>query len=218
MTIDIDGTLTDDSKILSTRGIEALRQVQNRGITVCLISGNVLPITYALHTYIGLKGPFISENGGVIYHDGEVIKLFDITLPKKALEVLKRDMGLQEPFTSQWRLTEVAVDRRADISRIKEILRGWKLVIEPTGFAIHVMNIGHGKGTGVKKVAELLGISADEIIAFGDSDNDVSMFQYCSTSVAVGNASPSAKAAATYVSKEEHANGVIDGFNHFGLL
>ncbi|NLI73321.1 MAG: HAD hydrolase family protein, partial [Euryarchaeota archaeon] len=107
VTIDIDGTLTDDSKILSTRGIEALRQVQNRGITVCLISGNVLPITYALHTYIGLKGPFISENGGVIYHDGEVIKLFDITLPKEALEVLKRDMGLQEPFTSQWRLTEV---------------------------------------------------------------------------------------------------------------
>ena len=46
--VDIDGTLTDDDKVLSPRGMEALRRVQDRGTVVCLVSGNVLPIAYAL--------------------------------------------------------------------------------------------------------------------------------------------------------------------------
>jgi phosphoglycolate phosphatase (TIGR01487 family) len=216
--VDIDGTLTDERKVLSTRGVEALRRVQERGTTVCLVSGNVLPIAYGLKTYMGLDGPVVAENGGIVCHGTEVVELFDITLPRKALELLKANMDVQELFTSRWRRTEVAVERWADMERIKELLDGWELTIERTGFAIHIMNAGDGKGLGVKKMAELLGIDTEEIAAFGDSDNDVSMFRQCGFSVAVGNASAAAKAAASHVSRKEHAEGVIEGLEMLGLL
>lgn len=216
--MDIDGTLTDDNKVLDTRGVEALRRVQERGTIVCLVSGNVLPIAYGLKTYMGLDGPVVAENGGIVCHGTEVVELFDIALPKKALELLRRNMDVQELFTSQWRRTEVAIERWADMGRVKELLDGWNLTIERTGFAIHIMNAGNGKGAGVKKMAGILGIGTEEIAAFGDSDNDVSMFRQCAFSVAVGNASPAAQAAASHVSRKEHAEGVIEGLELLGLL
>ena len=64
--VDIDGTLTDKNKIIFTKGIEALRLVQDKGTSVSIASGNVLPVAYGLSTYIGLKGPIIAENGGIV--------------------------------------------------------------------------------------------------------------------------------------------------------
>jgi hydroxymethylpyrimidine pyrophosphatase-like HAD family hydrolase len=80
------------------------------------------------------------------------------------------------------------------------------------------MDPGHGKLSGVRKLAEISGIALSQIAAFGDSDNDVGMLRECGESVAVGNASEAAKAAARYVSPYPHAAGVIDGLRRLGLL
>lgn len=216
--VDIDGTLTDRSKVMSTRGIEALRRVQAGGTVVGLASGNVLPVAYGVSTYLGLKGPIVAENGGVVCYRDEIVELFDRELPDRALEHLRRHLEVEELFTSQWRRTEVGLKRSADIERVRALLEGWNVVVECTGFAIHIMSPGHGKGAGVRKAAEMLGITTAEVAAFGDSDNDVSMFRECGASVAVGNASPAARAAAGYVSPFDHAEGVIDGLGKLGLL
>jgi len=101
---------------------------------------------------------------------------------------------------------------------VREELKDWDVTIEATGFAIHIMDPGHGKLAGVKKMAEISGIDLTEIAAFGDSDNDVGVLRECGESVAVGNASPAAKAAARYVSPFNHADGVIDGLRRLGLI
>jgi len=209
--VDIDGTLTDGKQHICTAGIEALRRVMDNGTVVSIASGNVLPIAYGASVYIGLNGPIIAENGGVVCHRNEVIELFDPTVPERALQELRRHMEVRELFTSRWRRTEVALERSTDLAE-------GDVVIERTGFALHLMNAGHGKGAGVRKAAEILGIGTEQIAAFGDSDNDVSMFRQCGASVAVGNASPAAKLAAGYVSPKNHAEGVIDGLNKLGLL
>jgi len=216
--VDIDGTLTDRHKVMSTRGIEALRQVQAKGTTVCLASGNVLPVAYGVATYVGLEGPVIAENGGIVYHRDQVVELFDRALPDRALAHLQRYMEVEELFTGRWRRTEVGLKRSVDVERVRQLLKDWDVVVECTGFAIHIMSPGHGKGAGVRKAAELFGIDTAEMAAFGDSDNDVSMFRACGASVAVGNASPAARAAAGYVSRYDHAEGVIEGLDKLGLL
>lgn len=91
-------------------------------------------------------------------------------------------------------------------------------MIETTGFAIHIMELGHSKMNGVRKASELIGIDTKDIAAFGDSDNDVSMLQDCGVGIAVANASPAAKMAAKYVCREPHADGVIEGLRWLGLL
>ena len=71
---------------------------------------------------------------------------------------------------------------------------------------------------GGEKVLELIGIDVGEIAAFGDSDNDVGMFEGCGYSVAVANASQAAKKSADYVCERAHADGVIEGLGFLGLL
>jgi phosphoglycolate phosphatase (TIGR01487 family) len=216
--VDIDGTLTDSKKVMFTSGIEALRKVQEGGTTVSLASGNVLPVAYGVSTYVGLHGPIIAENGGVVSYQEKIYQLFSGERAERAYEHLKAHMPVERLFTDNWRTTEVALRRSCDLDRIKEILKDWDITIEATGFAIHLMEPGHGKLSGVRKMAELLGIGLEDIVAFGDADNDVGMLSNCGESVAVANASPDAKKAAKYVSPYRHADGVIDGLTRLGLL
>jgi len=216
--VDIDGTITDSKRMIQPQGIEALRQVQQKGVAVMLSSGNVLPITFGLSIFIGLKGPVIAENGGVVSFKENVYKLNSNTLPVRAYDYLKTKVEVERLFTDRWRESEVALKRTADPKIIEEILKGWSVVIETTGFAIHIMELGHSKMNGVRKASELIGIDTKDIAAFGDSDNDVSMLQECGVGIAVANASPAAKMAAKYVCREPHADGVIEGLRWLGLL
>ena len=49
--IDIDGTITDENKTLSSEAVEALRRLEANGIPVVLATGNVRPVvrTVAVH-------------------------------------------------------------------------------------------------------------------------------------------------------------------------
>lgn len=57
---------------------------------------------------------------------------------------------------------------------------------------------GRGKDAAVLALAEELGITADEVCVFGDSENDLPMLGAVRYSVAVANASEEAKAIANY--------------------
>lgn len=54
------------------------------------------------------------------------------------------------------------------------------------------------KGSAVRFIAEYLGISLDEVVVFGDSDNDLAMIDSVPNSVAVANASPTVAEHATW--------------------
>ena len=75
-----------------------------------------------------------------------------------------------------------------------------------------------GKDLGVAATLERLGIDASEAIAFGDGENDLSMFSAVGTSVAMGNAQETVKAAATYVTTAVDDDGIYNAAKHFGLL
>jgi len=121
-------------------------------------------------------------------------------------------------FTDQWRRTEVALVREVDLDGVREALRGWPIEVEATGFAIHLMQVGHSKMAGVRKACELLGMDASEVVAFGDADNDERMLRECGVGVAIGNASERAKRAADLVTKGAHAEGVLEGLTSLGIL
>jgi len=215
----VDGTITNSSKIIQTLGIEVLRQAQDKGSVVMLASGNVLPIVYGLSTFIGLRGPVIAENGGVVSYQDEVHTLFSNQVPMRAYEHLKQVMpGVRRLYTDHWRRTEVGLNRETDLDKVLEALKDWPLEVEATGFAIHLMEKGHSKMSGVRKACQLIGVDPAEVVAFGDADNDVLMLKECGYGVAVGNASDKAKNAADLVTKGRHAEGVREGLLSLGLI
>lgn len=215
----MDGTITNSSKIIQTLGIEVLRQAQDKGSMVMLASGNVLPIVYGLSTFIGLRGPVIAENGGVVSYQDEVHTLFSNQVPMRAYEHLKQLMpGVRRLYTDHWRRTEVGLNRETDLDKVLEALKDWPLEVEATGFAIHLMEKGHSKMAGVRKACELIGVDPTEVVAFGDADNDALMLKECGYGVAVGNASDKAKKAADLVTQGRHAEGVREGLLSLGLI
>ncbi|MHC1681312.1 MAG: phosphoglycolate phosphatase [Methanomassiliicoccales archaeon] len=216
---DVDGTITNSSKIIQTLGIEVLRQAQDNGRVVMLASGNVLPIVYGLSTFIGLKGPVIAENGGIVSYKDEVHTLFSNEVPMKAYEHLRKVMpGIRRLYTDHWRHTEVGLNRETDLAKVLQALDGWPLEVEATGFAIHLMQKGHSKMSGVRKACELIGVDVSEVVAFGDADNDALMLKECGYGVAVDNASERAKSAADLVTRGRHAEGVREGLLSLGLI
>jgi Cof subfamily protein (haloacid dehalogenase superfamily) len=77
---------------------------------------------------------------------------------------------------------------------------------------------GFSKGTGVLKVAELLGIPVDRTVAFGDSANDLAMLRAAGTAVVMGDGSEAAKAEADYVTAPLHEDGIFKACRHLGLI
>ena len=61
--LDVDGTITDQNRIISTKAIESIRAAEQNGTVVSLISGNVIPVMYALKIFLGINGPVFAENG-----------------------------------------------------------------------------------------------------------------------------------------------------------
>jgi hydroxymethylpyrimidine pyrophosphatase-like HAD family hydrolase len=55
---------------------------------------------------------------------------------------------------------------------------------------------GVTKATGLAALCERLGIAAEDVLAFGDMPNDVTMLRWAGCGIAVANAHPAAKAAA----------------------
>lgn len=73
---------------------------------------------------------------------------------------------------------------------------------------IDVAPKGIDKGVGVKKLMKLLDIKEDEVLCFGDSQNDIYMFEVAKYSVAMNNANDEVKKKAYYVTASNDENGV----------
>lgn len=70
-----------------------------------------------------------------------------------------------------------------------------------------ILPVGASKGTGLLKLAQILGVSPEKTIAVGDNENDISMIKEAKIGVAVGNALDSVKAVADIVTvtNNDHA-------------
>lgn len=73
------------------------------------------------------------------------------------------------------------------------------------------------KQQGIQKVAEVLGISTDEIIGVGDGYNDFPLLMACGLKVAMGNAVDDLKAIADYIAPSVEEDGVADVIEKFIL-
>ena len=67
---------------------------------------------------------------------------------------------------------------------------------------------GVNKGKAMIELGKLLGIPREEIMAFGDGNNDLKMLKEVGTGVAMENAIPPVKGAADYVTLSNDEEGV----------
>jgi len=73
---------------------------------------------------------------------------------------------------------------------------------------VEVVPLGISKASGVEELARPLGVTAEDVVAFGDMPNDVPMLVWAGHGVAMGNAHPAALAAANEVTAANTDDGV----------
>jgi Cof subfamily protein (haloacid dehalogenase superfamily) len=73
---------------------------------------------------------------------------------------------------------------------------------------VEVVPLGISKATGVQEIAQPLGLTAEDVVAFGDMPNDVPMLLWAGHGVAMGNAHPEALAAANEVTAPNTDDGL----------
>lgn len=67
---------------------------------------------------------------------------------------------------------------------------------------------GVTKGSGLKFLAEQLGVSLENVMACGDSENDIFMLEAAGVGVAMANAEEEVKASADFITRSNDENGV----------
>ena len=86
------------------------------------------------------------------------------------------------------------------------------------GFAnLEFNKAGISKATGVRFLSEYLGVSVNDVIAIGDSENDIEMLKIAGTGIAMGNAVEEAKAAADDITASNDEDGVAKAIEKYLL-
>lgn len=85
-------------------------------------------------------------------------------------------------------------------------------------FNCDVFPTGISKATGIKKFLEITGFTKENTYAFGDGLNDLEMFEFVKTSVAMENAVEEIKEKATFITKSQDADGIAEGLKMCGLI
>ena len=83
---------------------------------------------------------------------------------------------------------------------------------------VEIVPKGFDKGTGVRKVCELLGASVSDTVAFGDSVNDLEMLTAAGLGVVMGNGDERAKAVAGFITRSLFEDGIEYACRELGLI
>lgn len=106
---------------------------------------------------------------------------------------------------------------RRDYDKVREVLKDFPEFNAVSGGMqnIEVTKKEVSKASGLLWLGEYLGIQKEEMIAFGDSGNDVTMLRMAGIGVAMGNAEKAAMEAADFVTKANTEDGIVYALKKF---
>ena len=212
--IDIDGTLTENGGgMVHLNAVASLRYVENLGCRVIFVTGRSSVEAYMLSVFSGTTKVAVGENGGAV----TVGPQQHITFANKekcmeGYEVLKEkidDVKLKPTFD---RFTEVVLCRTFDLKQGQRVLEDNKLNLYLTDskYAFHINEKGIDKSVGLKRALSILNIHPAYVVAIGDSETDIPMFNMCGYSIALNHAEDNVKASAKYVVNGRQGEGAIE--------
>ncbi|MGX7418534.1 Cof-type HAD-IIB family hydrolase [Carnobacterium gallinarum] len=111
--------------------------------------------------------------------------------------LLTKAMFLGTPLEIDHLLADLPTDFLAEFYCVRSV---------PYNFEF--LNPAASKGEALRLLAESLNLTAEEVMAIGDAENDRSMLEYAGNSVVMANALPEIQALATFVTKSNDESGV----------
>ena len=89
--------------------------------------------------------------------------------------------------------------------------------IDRGGNTYEIVQKGYSKGTACDVILKKFGMELDQAYVFGDSMNDLSMFQYAKHTIAMGNHAKGLDPFTEYVTTEVEKDGIAQAIRQYGL-
>ena len=204
--LDFDGTIAHDSEV-PPRVIEGLRRLKDTGRKLLLVTGRELPELLAIFKPIDIFDRVVAENGALLYRPatGESVELGEAP-PRKLVDLL-RSRGV--PISvGQSIIATVEPHETVVLQSIREL--GLERPVIFNKGAVMILPPGINKASGLARALAELGLSARNLVAAGDAENDHALLDAAEYSVAVANAIPTLKDAADRVTIGLRGDGILE--------
>jgi HAD superfamily hydrolase (TIGR01484 family) len=203
---DYDGTLAHDG-VVDDATLSALDGLRASGRRLVLVTGRHLPDLSKVFPHLDLFDRVIVENGGVLYRpQSREEKLLCEPPNPQFLELLsERNVPFSAGRTvvATWRPHDAAMP-----AAIRDLGPDLQVIFNKD--SVMVLPSGVNKRTGLQAALDELGISAHNVVAVGDAENDLPFLRMSGCSAAVANALPSLKAEADVVLDKPRGEGATD--------
>ncbi|AKP76932.1 MULTISPECIES: Cof-type HAD-IIB family hydrolase [Priestia] len=235
--LDMDGTLLNDQQEISEENRAAIAKAQEQGVHVVLSTGRSLLTCREYAQSLQLSSYLITVNGSEIWDEsGQLVerklidashieKMWNLTQEHKlnfwavTTDKVWRDEFPEDIASQEW--LKFGYDIPDDALReevLKQIAGISDFEISNSSLTnLEINALGINKAKGIMTVCERLGISMDEVIAMGDSLNDMAMIEAAGCGIAMGNAQEAVKEAADWVTDTNVNNGVAKAISHWVL-
>ena len=130
-------------------------------------------------------------------------------LLQKSREVVRINCGLKKGHEQQLR---EALAKLEDVYKCKTMF-----MEEETGNSIEISPEGADKARAMEKLCRYFGVEENQVLAFGDNENDMEMLRRAGISVAMGNANRAVKNSATMTTGTNKQGGVAAALEALGL-
>jgi len=135
-------------------------------------------------------------------------------IPLRQRDVAEMDRSLSFPKVMMIDPPELL---DAAIKKIPQEAYDRYTIMKSSPYYLEILDKSVNKGSGVKALAELLGLKREEVMAIGDQENDLAMLEYAGTGVAMGNGIERVKAMAQFVTRPNFEDGVAHAIEKFVL-
>jgi HAD superfamily hydrolase (TIGR01484 family) len=204
---DYDGTLAHHDRV-DAPTVAALGRLRGSGRSLILVTGRVLAELFHVFPRVDLFDRVVAENGALLYRpDSREETLLAEPPPPSFLEAIRArgvdPVSVGRVIVATWQPHDQTI---ADVIQSQHL----ELEVILNKRAVMVLPSGVNKGSGLLAALRSLGIDPREVVAVGDAENDVVMFEVCGFSAAVANALPVVKARAQIVTQGERGAGVAE--------
>jgi len=231
LALDMDGTLLNDEQIITPTTVKWLQKAVDAGIHVCLSTGRAFTSAFPYAEQLGLETPMITVNGSEVWRAPHEIyrrSLMDPMLVKQMYELAKEDdiwfwaystekVHKQDNWDGnvtgrEW--LKFGYHTEDDGLRHKLLLRlqdmGGLEITNSSPHNLEINPLGVNKAAGILEVCKLLGLDMSQVIAVGDSLNDLAAIQQAGLGVAMGNAQETVKEEADAVVASNNNDGIAE--------
>jgi HAD superfamily hydrolase (TIGR01484 family) len=229
--LDLDGTLLNKQNEISPQNLQAIRQAIDVGVKVIVSTGrgiqNILPI---LQKY-NLQLPIVAVNGSEVWESPNILRkrnLMPVGHVKQLHQVaVEHDLwwwsyAVEGAFNKekwvdsidhiQWLKFGFASEDDQLLHKLRNHLQALDMyeLTNSHHDNIEINPKGISKASGVREICQMFQISMSEVIAIGDSGNDLSMIRAAGLGVAMGNASENVKQHADVITLTNDEHGVAE--------